>query len=76
MHDLVALLADVQAAHWETHRPLVLRRGQIGTVVMTYHAPTVEVEFSGRDGRPYAILPVDLDHLLVLRDTPDHAAVG
>ena len=36
MHDLVALLEDVAARHFTTGSPLMLRRGQIGTVVMTY----------------------------------------
>ena len=35
MHDVVALLDDVPAKHFETGQPLQLRRGQIGTVVMT-----------------------------------------
>jgi len=33
---VVALLDDVPARHFETGQPLLLRRGQIGTVVMTY----------------------------------------
>jgi hypothetical protein len=57
MHDVVALLEDVPVKHFETGRPLLLRRGQIGTVVMTYDGPVLEVEFAGKDGRAYAILP-------------------
>ena len=33
MHDVVALLEDVPARHFETGRPLLLRRGQVGTIV-------------------------------------------
>jgi hypothetical protein len=33
MHDVVALLEDVHARHFETGRRLLLRRGQVGTVV-------------------------------------------
>lgn len=36
MHDLVALLQDFPTTHFETGRPLMLRRGQIGTIMMTY----------------------------------------
>jgi hypothetical protein len=36
MHDTVALLEDVPAKHFLTGQPLMLRRGQVGTVVMTY----------------------------------------
>jgi hypothetical protein len=56
------------------HRRLVLRRGQMGTMVMTYDGATFEVEFAGPDGRAYALLPVAMTKLMVLRDTPDHAA--
>ena len=51
MHDVVALLEDSQARHLETGRPLLLRRGQVGTVVMTYDGTVFEVEFAGTDGR-------------------------
>ena len=73
MHDVVALLEDVRATHFETGRPLVLRRGQIGTVVMTFDGPAVEVEFAEQDGRAYAILSLDVTKLMILRDTPDDA---
>ena len=74
MHDVVALLEDVAAQHFETGRPLVLRRGQIGTVVMTYAGDAFDVEFAGRDGRAYALLPIAADKLMLLRDTPEYAA--
>ena len=73
MHALVALLDDVHARRFETGRSLRLRRGQIGTVVMTYDGTVVEVEFAGKDGRAYAILPVPASKLMILRDTPDYA---
>ncbi|MEX0641620.1 MAG: DUF4926 domain-containing protein [Pirellulales bacterium] len=73
LHDVVALLDDVPATHFETGQPLVLRRGQMGTVVMTYDAGSVEVEFAGRDGRAYALLPLPADKLMVLRDRPELA---
>jgi len=74
MHDVVALLEDLPARHFETGRPLRLRLGQIGTMVMTYDGSAFEVEFSGRDGRAYAILPVPAETLMVLRDTPELVA--
>ena len=73
MHDVVALLEDVPARHFETGRPLLLHRGQIGTVVMTHEGTVFEVEFAGKDGRAYAILPVPASTLMILRDTPDYA---
>ena len=74
MHDLVALLEDTPTKHFETGRPLLLRRGQVGTVVITYDGNAYEVEFAGRDGRAYALLPVAANKLMVLRDSPEHAA--
>jgi Domain of unknown function (DUF4926) len=70
MHDVVALLEDVSAGHFETGKPLVLRRGQMGTVVMTYDGGAFEVEFSGADGRAYAMLAVPASKLMVLHDAP------
>lgn len=74
LHDVVALLEDLSVAHLETGQPLRLRRGQIGTIVMTYDGTTFEVEFSGPDGRAYAILPVAANKLMVLRNAPEEAA--
>jgi hypothetical protein len=73
MHDVVALLEDTRASHLETAQPLLLRRGQVGTVVMTYDGTAFEVEFAGKDGHAYAILPIHGGKLMVLRDAPDSA---
>ncbi len=74
LHDVVALLEDLSVKHFETGQTLILRRGQIGTVVMTYDGATFEVEFAGPDGRTYALLPIAASKLMVLRDTPEEAA--
>lgn len=73
MHDVVALLEDTPTTHFETGQSLLLRRGQVGTVVMTYDGSAFEVEFSARDGRAYASLPIKADQLMALRDTPEVA---
>jgi hypothetical protein len=74
MHDAVALLKDVAAEHFLTGGPLVLRRGQAGTVVRTHDGIAFDVEFSGRDGRAYAVLPVNAEKLIALRESPESAA--
>ena len=74
MHDVVVLLEDTRAKHFETGQPLMLRRGQVGTVVMTYDGSAFEVEFAGRDGRAYALLPIAAEKLMRLKDTPELAA--
>lgn len=74
MHDVVALMQDVRTKHFESRQALLLRRGQIGTVVMTYQDGACEVEFADRDGRAFAILPLQPDQLMLLHDAPDFAA--
>ena len=74
MHDVVVLLEDARTKHFDTGQPLMLRRGQVGTVVMTYNGSAFEVEFAGRDGRAYALLPVAAEKLMRLKDTPELAA--
>jgi len=74
IHDVVALLQDVQTKHFESGQALLLRRGQIGTVIMTYPDDACEVEFADRDDRAFAILPLRPDQMMVLHDTPDFAA--
>ena len=64
--DVVALLADLPAAG--------LARGQVGTAVELLDDKTVLVEFSGDDGRAYAIVPCPHADLLVLHYVPETAA--
>jgi hypothetical protein len=74
MHDVIALLEDKRVKHFESGVPLVLRRGQIGTVVTTYDDGACEVEFADRDGRAFAMLPLRPNQFMLLHDTPDFAA--
>ena len=71
-HDLVALLEDTSVKHFQTGEPLLLRRGQIGTVVMVYPDGALEVEFADRTGRAYALVSLSRDELMLLRDAPEH----
>jgi Domain of unknown function (DUF4926) len=70
MHDLVALTEDIATTHFATGTPLTLRRGQIGTVVMTYDGDALEVEFSDSQGRAFALLPIATQKLLLLHEEP------
>lgn len=74
IHDVVALLEDTEGRHFETRRPIRLRRGQMGTVVMTYDEPVYEVEFSDANGRAFAMLPLPAEKLMVLKEEPEMAA--
>ena len=64
--DVVALLADLPAAG--------LARGQVGTVVELLDEKTALVEFSGDNGRAFAIVPCPRADLLVLHYVPEAAA--
>ena len=70
IHDVVALLEQVAAKHFATNAPLTVRRGQMGTVVMTYDGSAFEVEFADAEGRAFAILPIAADKLMLLHDAP------
>jgi hypothetical protein len=74
IHDVVALLDEVPTRHFATGERLILRRGQIGTVVMTYDGPACEVEFAESEGRAYTMLPIPAAQLMRLRDMPEFAA--
>ena len=74
VHDLVALTEDVAATHFITHQPLQLRRGQVGTVVMLLNGNHFQVEFSDREGRAYAMLPLNSKQLMILREQPEATA--
>ena len=63
--DVVALLADLPAEG--------LARGQVGTVVEALDDKTALVEFSGDDGRAYAIVQCPRADLLVLHYVPEAA---
>ncbi|HVP83713.1 MAG TPA: DUF4926 domain-containing protein [Rhizomicrobium sp.] len=61
----VALLAD---------RPMdKLVRGQVGTVVENLGGKTVLVEFSDDKGQAYAVVPCEMDDLIVLHHVPQAA---
>jgi hypothetical protein len=75
MHTSVALLTDTRTTHFERGEPVLLRRGDTGTIVMTYDDGTFDVEFSDRSGRTYALLTLAANSLLVLNDAPERASV-
>jgi hypothetical protein len=70
LHDAVALLEEVPTRHFVTNEPVTLRRGQVGTIVMTYNGSAFEVEFADAAGRAYAVLSVDSKKLIPLRYQP------
>ena len=64
--DVVALTEDVPEHG--------LLRGQVGTIVEVFAEGSYEVEFSGDDGRAYALAPLAPRQLMVLHYQPARAA--
>jgi hypothetical protein len=64
--DVVALLHDIPEAG--------LVQGQVGTVVEKLGGSACEVEFSGDDGKAYAMLAIKEDYLMVLHYSRIEAA--
>lgn len=60
--DVVALTEDLPQKG--------LRRGQVGTLVEVLAPDVYEVEFSDREGRTYALLPLRSPQLMVLHYQP------
>ncbi len=54
-YDIVALTEDLPAAHPETPAPILLRRGQVGPVMMAFDGEAFGVDFSDSEGQTYAM---------------------
>jgi hypothetical protein len=66
-YEIVALTEAVSTTHAQTGEPIVLRPGQMGTVLMSFeNGDAFEVDFSGRDGIPFAQLTLSADKLMAL----------
>lgn len=71
LHDVVALKEDTTSKLFSTTRPILLRQGQMGTVVdILGEGEALEVEFADSDGQAYAMLAVPAEKLIVLHDEP------
>jgi hypothetical protein len=62
--DVVALTEDMPQYQ--------LRRGEIGAVVECYAGNAYEVEFVAQDGYTYALVTLQSDQLIALREKPVH----
>ena len=70
-YDLVTLTEDINATNKITNQPILLRRGQIGTVVMSFDQKAFLIDFSDREGKTFAMETVDNSKLLRLIDEPE-----
>lgn len=72
-YDLVALTENVQATHQETKQSIVLRRGQLGTVLMEFNGEAYLIDFADAQGCTYAMETISADKLMLLFDEPIEA---
>ena len=69
-YDLVALTKDISAIHKQTQTPILLRRGQVGTVIMDFEEQAFLIDFANSEGITYAMETVDKKYLIPLLYQP------
>ena len=69
-YDLVAIDRDIPATHKETNESILLRKGQVGTVVMDFDGEGFLIDFADEKGTPYAMETVLADRLIPLLYNP------
>ena len=74
-YDLVALTEDLTATHKVTHQPIVLRREQMGTILMSFDNQAFLVDFTDQQGNTFAMETIDCSKLLQLIQEPELVSV-
>ena len=71
IHDMVAIREDIPTQRFMSDQPILLRQGQVGTVIETLdNGEAFEVEFADREGQAYAMLAIVPEKLMLLRYEP------
>ncbi len=65
-YDVVVLTAEIPATHKATHQPILLRKGQVGTILMNFDDRAYLVDFADTQGCTYAMETVPSDQLIQL----------
>ena len=69
-YDLVAIDRDIPAIHKETKQPILLRKGQVGTVLMDFDGEAFLIDFADDKGITYAMDTVPAEYLITLLYNP------
>ena len=69
-YDAVALTEEIQATHKDTQQPILLRRGQVGTILMSFDDLAYLVDFADAQGNTYAMETVPKEKLMQLAYEP------
>lgn len=65
-YDIVALKEETSAIHKETKQPILLRQGQVGTILMNFDSHAYLVDFADAQGNTYAMETVPSEKLMQL----------
>jgi hypothetical protein len=65
-YDVVALTEEIQATHRETQQPILLRQGQVGTILMSFEGHAYLVDFADVEGNTFAMETVPSEKLMQL----------
>lgn len=65
-YDIVALTEEIQAVHKATHQPILLRSGQVGTILMSFADQAYLVDFADAQGNTYAMETIPAQKLMQL----------
>ena len=69
-YDLVIIDRDIPATHKETNQPILLRKGQVGTVLMDFDGEAYLIDFADQEGITYAMETVAAENLIALLYKP------
>ncbi len=69
-YDLVVLTEDTEAIHKQTYRKILLRRGQVGTVLMDFEQEAFLIDFADQEGVTYAMETIAKEQLIPLLYNP------
>lgn len=69
-YDLVAIDRDICATHKETNETILLRKGQVGTVIMEFDGEAFLIDFADEQGITYAMETVPAEQLIPLLYKP------
>ena len=65
-YDVVALTDEVEAVHKETHQLILLKRGQVGAVLMSFNGKAYLVDFADSNGKTYAMETIPFNKMMSL----------
>jgi Domain of unknown function (DUF4926) len=65
-YDVVALTTEINAIHKETSGQILLRPGQVGTILMSFDDRAYLVDFADAQGNTYAMETIPSEKLMEL----------